>query len=148
MKIALYTGTYVKDKDGAGIMGPVAQRWKTQINENSKTMAYYEVFAELNHNAIVGYQLPKMIKECTVVMLDSFLLHERIRLRYEITQKLLEQAGIPYQVIRAESSTPLSQMMELVFVGDYVSYYLAMLNGVDPSPVKSIDFLKNSLAGK
>ena len=133
---------------GAGIMGPVAQRWKTQINENSKTMAYYEVFAELNHNAIVGYQLPQMIKECTVVMLDSFLLHERIRLRYEITQKLLEQAGIPYQVMRAESSTPLSQMMELVFVGDYVSYYLAMLNGVDPSPVKSIDFLKNSLAGK
>jgi len=133
---------------GAGILGPVAQRWKTQINENSKTMAFYELFSELNHNAIVGYQLPSMIKECQVVMLDSDLLHERIRLRYEITRKLMEQAGIPYQVVKAEGSNALSQMMGLVFVGDYVSYYLAMLNGVDPTLITSIDFLKTSLAGK
>ena len=111
-------------------------------------MAFYEIFSELNHNAIAGYQLPEMIKRCMVVMLDSELLHERIRLRYEITQTLLEQAGIPYQILKAEGSTTLSQMMGLVLVGDYVSYYLAMLNGVDPSPVKSIDFLKTSLAGR
>jgi glucose/mannose-6-phosphate isomerase len=131
---------------GAGITGPAAQRWKTQINENSKTMAFYEVFSELNHNAIMGYQLPEPVKQSMVVMLDSELLHERIRLRYEITQKLLEQAGIPYQVIKTEGNTALSQMMGLVFVGDYVSYYLAMLNGVDPTHIRSIDFLKNSLA--
>jgi glucose/mannose-6-phosphate isomerase len=133
---------------GAGITGAVAQRWKTQLNENSKTMAFYEIFSELNHNSIMGYQLPEMIKQCMVVMLDSELLHERIRLRYEITQTLLKQAGIPFQVLKAEGTTPLSHMMGLVFVGDYVSYYLAMLNGIDPTHIKSINFLKNSLAGK
>jgi len=131
---------------GAGINGPVAQRWKTQINENSKTMAFYEIFSELNHNAIMGYQLPETIKQCKVVMLDSALLHERIRLRYKITQSLLKKAGIPFEVLKAEGSNALSQMMGLVFIGDYISYYLAMLNGVDPTEIKPINFLKESLA--
>ena len=134
---------------GAGITAPAAQRWKTQINENSKTMAFYEVFSELNHNAIMGYQLPsELIGRCQIIMLDSALLHERIRLRYEITRTLLEQAGIPYQILKAEGSTVLSQMMGLVFIGDYVSYYLAMLNGIDPTIIPPIDFLKSSLANK
>ncbi len=133
---------------GAGITGAVAQRWKTQINENSKTMAFYEIFSELNHNSIMGYQLPEWIKLCTVVMLDSDLLHQRIRLRYEITQTLLKQAGIPFQVIKAEGTSQLSHILNLVFLGDYVSYYLAMLNGIDPTHIKSINFLKNTLAEK
>ena len=133
---------------GAGITGPVAQRWKTQINENSKTMAFYEIFSELNHNAIMGYQLPAMINQCMVVMLDSVLLHERIRLRYEITQILLKQAGIPCQVLKTEGRNALSQMMGLVFIGDYLSYFLAMLNGIDPTEIRSINFLKKSLAEK
>ena len=88
---------------GAGITAEVAHRWKTQINENSKTMAFYEVFSELNHNAIVGYSFPEeLTRQTMVVMLDSDLLHERIRLRYSITQQLLDQAGIYYQIINGE----------------------------------------------
>ena len=110
-------------------------------------MAFYEVFSELNHNSIVGYSLPEEVtRQTMVVMLDSDLLHERIRLRYEITQQLLEQAGIYYQILKGEGESALSQMMTLVLLGDYVSYYLAMLNQVDPTPVKPIDFLKNNLA--
>ena len=131
---------------GGGITGPVAQRWKTQINENSKTMAFYEIFSELNHNAIMGYQLPDLVKEAVVVMLDSELLHERIRLRYEITQGLLKEAKIPYEVLKAEGSNVLSQMLGMVLMGDYVSYYLAMLNGVDPTEITAINHLKNKLA--
>jgi len=134
---------------GAGITAVVAQRWKTQINENSKSMAYFEVFSELNHNAIVGYSAPEEIAHQTmIVLLDSDLLHERIKLRYQITQQLLEKSGIYYQVVKAEGRNALSQMLELVFFGDYVSYYLAMLNQVDPTPVAPIDFLKNALANK
>jgi glucose/mannose-6-phosphate isomerase len=132
---------------GAGITSEVAHRWKTQINENSKTAAYYEVFPELNHNAIVGYSLPEVIiRNTTVILLDSDLHHERVKQRFQITQNLLQQAGIDYHVVRENGKSDLSQMMNLVFLGDYLSYYLAMLNRVDPSPVKSIDYLKSSLA--
>jgi glucose/mannose-6-phosphate isomerase len=132
---------------GAGITAEAAHRWKTQINENSKTMAFYEIFPELNHNAIVGYSLPEQIIHNTkVVILDSDFTHERVKLRLQITQNLLKQAEIEYQVLKGEGKSPLSQMMEMVLLGDYVSYYLAMLNQVDPSPVKSIAFLKGNLA--
>jgi glucose/mannose-6-phosphate isomerase len=101
----------------------------------------------LNHNAVVGYKLPAEItRQTTVVMLDSDFLPERVRLRYRITGQLLEQAGIDYQVINGVGAGALSQMLYLVLLGDYVSYYLAMLNNVDPSPVKAIDFLKKNLA--
>jgi glucose/mannose-6-phosphate isomerase len=132
---------------GAGITGEVAHRWKTQINENSKTMCFYEVFSELNHNAIVGYRFPEeLVPQTMVVLLDSDLLHERIRLRYNITLKILEQAGIYSQVLKGEGVGALSQMMSLVLLGDYVSYYLAILNQEDPTAIRPIEFLKKSLA--
>ena len=103
---------------GAGITAEVAHRWKTQINENTKTTAFYEVFSELNHNSIMGYSFPEeLVHQTMVVMLDSDLLHERIRLRYGITQQVLDQAGIYYQVLKGEGSRALSQMMTLVLFG-------------------------------
>ena len=132
---------------GAGITTEVAHRWKTQINENSKSMAFYEYFSELNHNSVVGYSYPEeMVRQAMVVILYSDLLHERLRLRYQITRELLDQAGIYYQVLNGEGDGAMSQMMTLVLFGDYVSYYLAMLNQVDPTPVRPIDYLKNRLA--
>jgi glucose/mannose-6-phosphate isomerase len=132
---------------GTGITAEVAHRWKTQINENSKVTCFYEVFSELNHNAIVGYSFPEeLLRQAMVVMLDSDLLHERIHIRYEVTQKLLERAGIYYQVIKMPESGALSQMMSLVLFGDYVSYYLAMLNRTDPTTIEAINYLKDTLA--
>jgi glucose/mannose-6-phosphate isomerase len=132
---------------GAGITSEVAHRWKTQLNENSKAWAFHDVFPELNHNAIVGYQLPKeLATRIVVVMLHSPRLPECIQLRYRITGQLLEQAGVSYQTVEGQGDSPLSQIMSLVLLGDYVSYYLAMLYKTDPSPVKAIDFLKEKLA--
>jgi glucose/mannose-6-phosphate isomerase len=132
---------------GAGITSEVAHRWKGQLNENSKTMAFYELFSELNHNAIVGYSFPEEVThQSMVVILDSSLVHDRNRLRIEVTRNLLEQAGIYCHVLRGEGESALSQMATLILLGDYVSYYLALLNQVDPTPVKPIEFLKNQLA--
>jgi len=131
---------------GAGIVSEVAHRWKTQLNENSKAWGFYEVFPELNHNAVVGYQFPKeLARKIAVVLLKSPLLPQRIQLRYQVTGQLLEQAGVDYEVIDGSGQSPLSQIMSLVLFGDYVSYYLAMLYQIDPSPVKAIDFLKEQL---
>jgi glucose/mannose-6-phosphate isomerase len=96
---------------------------------------------------VVGYQFPKALaSQIAVVMLRSSWLNRRIRLRYGITGELLTQAGVSHEIVDASGVSPLAQMMSLVLLGDYVSYYLALLYGTDPSPVKVIDFLKGRLA--
>ncbi|MBI2869116.1 MAG: bifunctional phosphoglucose/phosphomannose isomerase [Chloroflexi bacterium] len=132
---------------GGGITAQVARRWKTQINENSKAWAFWEVFPELNHNAVVGYEFPgELASRIVVVMLRSSLLGERVLKRYDITAEILSRAGVEIEAVDAKGSRPLSQVMSLVFFGDYVSCYLSILYGVDPSPVKVIDYLKDQLA--
>lgn len=132
---------------GAGILSEVVQRWKTQLNENSKAWAFYEVFPELNHNAVVGYQFPPEVRErILVVLLHSSLLHPRISIRYRLTVEILTKAGVSYELVEAMGESPLAQMMSLVLLGDYVSFYLATLNSIDPTPVASIDYLKSRLA--
>ena len=132
---------------GAGILAEVAHRWKTQINENGKAWAFYEVFPELNHNATVGYPFPpEVVKQVNVVLLRSPLFNERVRLRYEVTCELLDRAGVSYEYIDSLGESPLSQMMTTVMMGDFASYYLAILYKVDPSPVEVISYLKDQLA--
>ena len=131
---------------GADIVSEVAHRWKTQLNENSKAWAFYEVFPELNHNAVVGYQFPlELASETMIVLLRSTYLPKRIQLRYQLTCQLLEQAKVSYQIVDGEGTSPLSQMTSLVLFGDYVSYYLAILYKIEPSPIEAIDYLKEQL---
>lgn len=132
---------------GAGILSEVAARWKGQLNENSKVWAFREVFSELNHNAVVGYEFPRQVGEMTmVVLLHSSLLHARLSTRYRLTTDILGKAGVNHQQIEAQGKSPLAQMMSLVLFGDWVSFYLALLNGADPTPVAPIDYLKKRLA--
>ncbi len=131
----------------AELLSGVAQRWKTQLNENSKVWAFCELFPELNHNAAVGYELPPWAREKVfVVLLRSPSLHPRNILRYEATTELLTRAGVNYDVVNAQGESTLAQVMSLVLLGDYLSLYLAILNRTDPTPVDSIDFVKSYLA--
>ena len=132
---------------GAGIAAEAAHRWKTQINENGKAWAFYEVFPELNHNATVGYPFPPEIaQKIRVILLRSPLFNERVKLRYDVTCELLKRAGVAYEFVDSEGKSALSQMMSLVMMGDFSSYYLAILYRVDPSPVDVISYLKDRLA--
>jgi glucose/mannose-6-phosphate isomerase len=132
---------------GAGILSEVAHRWKTQINENSKSWAFYDIFPELNHNAVVGYQFPpELASKMYVVLLRCPSLHPRMLIRYQATSELLKQSGISHETIDSQGKGELSQMMNLIYLGDWVSYYLAILNEIDPTPVKAIDYLKKRLS--
>lgn len=132
---------------GAGFLSTTAQRWKTQINENSKAWAFYEIFPELNHNAVVGYEFPAdLAQSLFVVLLRSPKLHPRTLIRYKLTAEMLSNVKVGHEIIDARGESALSQVMSLVFFGDWVSYYLALLNETDPYPVKIIDFLKKRLA--
>ncbi len=132
---------------GAESLTEVAHRWKTQFNENSKVWAFHEELPEAQHNAIVGYPLPReAIDRLHVVLLYHSLLHPRVGLRYETTRDALAAAGVQYDVVEVQGSGPLSQMLTGVLYGDFVSYYLAILNAVSPSPVPAILDVKRRLA--
>ena len=131
---------------GGGFFQGVARRWKTQLNENSKVWALWDVLPEAHHNSVVGYALPGKVKELAlVVLLRPEPLHPGLALRYHVTEELLESQGVAYRSIAGEGYTPLSQILTTVLLGDYTSYYLALLQGVDPSPVPPIDFIKDRL---
>ena len=132
---------------GAGYLAEVAHRWKTQFNENSKAWSFFESLPELNHNAVVGYQFPgELAQKVVVAMLTSLLDHPRHKVRFQVTQEILARQGVAWEKIEARGESPLAQMLWAIHFGDYVSYYLAMLYGVDPSPVKTIGYLKERLA--
>jgi len=132
---------------GAEMLSEVAQRWKEQFNENSKAWAFSESFPELNHNAVVGYEFPLEAKEkIFVLLLRSSSLRPRSLLRYEATAKLLAKAGISYEFAEARGKSALAQVMSSVLLGDYASFYLAILNEVDPTSTDAINFVKQYLA--
>jgi glucose/mannose-6-phosphate isomerase len=131
---------------GAGILSEVAHRWATQLNENSKAWAFHQSFPELNHNALVGYEFPaELARHISVVLLRSPNLHPRILMRYGITMEILQSRGISYHVAEDSAEDSLSCMLSMVFLGDWVSYYLAILYEIDPTPVRVIEGLKQKL---
>ncbi|MCZ6891638.1 MAG: bifunctional phosphoglucose/phosphomannose isomerase, partial [Chloroflexi bacterium] len=132
---------------GAEFLNGVAHRWKTQLNENSKVWAFFESLPELDHNAVVGYSLPAEVSErAYVVLLHSHLLHQRTSLRYQVTEELLLREGVAHRQLDGVGDTPLAHLLTTVMLGDFVSYYLGILNRVDPVPVPPIDYLKERLA--
>ncbi|MBI1748362.1 MAG: bifunctional phosphoglucose/phosphomannose isomerase [Acidobacteria bacterium] len=127
----------------------VATRWKGQICENGKRMAFANVFPELNHNEMVGWELPAAaLKGLTVIMLRDRSAHGQVQKRMEITQEKIQSVARSVVEVWSEESSLLARLLAMVFLGDYVSYYLAMLSGVDPTPVAVIDDLKNRLQAK
>ncbi|HXY73735.1 MAG TPA: bifunctional phosphoglucose/phosphomannose isomerase [Dehalococcoidales bacterium] len=134
---------------GAGLLEGVARRWKTQFNENGKCFSYFEVFPELIHNATCGFVFPEEAKQWLFVnLLTMPSIHPRIKVQYEALLHLLDNAGVKYQVFEAKGDTTLAQMLNTILLGDFASYYLAILNNTDPSPVPTIDFIKKFMADK
>jgi glucose/mannose-6-phosphate isomerase len=132
---------------GAEHLSEVGRRWKCQFNENSKGWGSWEVLPELNHNAVVGYEFPtSLAEEARVLMLSSELYGPRHRVRLQVTGEILAEKGVAHEVIRTRGRSPLAQVLWTIHLGDHVSYYLAALRGVDPSPVKTIVYLKERLA--
>jgi glucose/mannose-6-phosphate isomerase len=146
-KLAVELHEHLSVVYGAGHLSQVARRWKGQFNENAKAWAFFEQLPEMNHNALAGTEFPADLAEKIVaVMLTSSLDHPRTRVRFQITQEVFHQRGVSCEVVEARGSSRLAQMLSAVHFGDYVSFYLAMLYGVDPTPLEVVDYLKQRLA--
>ena len=124
------------------LMEPVAFRWKTQMNENAKLPAFYNVFSEMNHNEIAGYK--GMDRKFVAVLLRDKKDNERVRKRMDICKELMEQRS-NVEEVKIKGESLLARMISGIYLGDFVSYYLAMWNRVDPTPVEIIEDMKKKL---
>ena len=132
---------------GSGPLAAVARRWKTQLNENAKTMAVWDEQPEASHNTIVGYPQPETTKDHQLhLFLAGASEHPRNTLRAELAAELLEEARIGFETVRLPGATAFEQVVTGIVLGDLVSAYLAVLYGSDPTPVEAIVRLKVALA--
>jgi len=124
----------------------VVTRLRGQLNENSKSLALTHVFPEMNHNEIVGWQNPKkLFKNFVVLMLRDKDMHPRVTKRMDITGDILKDEGVLVLEIWSRGESLLSRIFSLIYIGDFISFYLAILYGIDPTPVERITYLKNKL---
>ncbi|MCL5072171.1 MAG: hypothetical protein M1308_14970, partial [Actinobacteria bacterium] len=131
----IYAGGYLKS---------VAKRFKSQFNENAKTFSFAEAFPELNHNVISGFEKPKATN--FVIILESNYDFERIIKQENITAVILRKFNIELERVKfVPCDSPLSEILLMVMLGDFVSCYLGILNGVNLSDIKNVIFLKNEL---
>ena len=144
-KVAQYLKNSIPIIYGSDEFASVAKRMKTQFNENSKNPAKYDVFPELNHNEIVGYEMDKLNKNSVIILLRDKNEPVESKARIEITKKLLKNKVRKIIELWSEGRSKLARMMSLIFIGDYLSCELAVLNKVDPIETKSIVLLKEEL---
>jgi glucose/mannose-6-phosphate isomerase len=132
---------------GYGISRPVAKRWANQLNENAKVLAFSSEIPELNHNEIVGWMKDGLSRGFAAIILDSEQGNMALTRRVEATKNMLTRVASVHRV-KSLGRSPLAQLFSLVLVGDYVSAYLGILRGEDPSTNEPIDELKSVLAKK
>lgn len=125
----------------------VSMRWRAQLAENSKMLSSMHFLPEMNHNEIVGWQFPKkIIDKFFVIFLRDNQESEHIYNRIEITKEILNKKKFTFREIWAEGNSLLTRIFSLIYIGDFLSYYLALLNKIDPTPVEPIIYLKQRLS--
>ncbi|MCD6505075.1 bifunctional phosphoglucose/phosphomannose isomerase [Candidatus Poribacteria bacterium] len=121
-------------------------RWKGQMSENSKSLAYGNCFPEMNHNEIEGWRHPAgLLGKLHVILLRDRFDHERVQRRMDITKELIEGYPDGISEVFSRGEGILARLLSLIYIGDFVSFYLAVLNEENPTPVERIGVLKSRL---
>lgn len=126
----------------------LAYKWKVNTNENAKHQAFASVFPELNHNEMMGWRYPQdRVNGLALVFLRTDYEGESVSKRIEITKEIV--CGGPEKILEfaAPGKTKIEQLFASIYAGDFMSYYLALLNHENPEPVVAVEQLKARLAG-
>jgi len=124
----------------------VNTRWRGQIAENAKSLAFGHVLPEMNHNELVGWKaLTAQMQEMQVVFLRDRADHPRVQIRMGLTRDIIARYTDHVTEVWCEGKGLLARMFSLITLGDWTSYYLAILHGEDPTPVAVINYLKTEL---
>jgi glucose/mannose-6-phosphate isomerase len=130
---------------GGAVTAPVAYKWKISFNENAKNVAFWNEYPEFNHNEFLGWTSHPVEKPFAVFDLISQLEHPQIIKRFEISDRLLSGMRPKATVINLVGDSVIAQLLWASILADYVSIYVAILNGVDPTPVELIEKFKKEL---
>ena len=148
-EIARKIGTTIPIIYGGGGLGATAAlRWKCDINENAKAPAFWNAYPELDHNEICGWgQHGDVTRQIfTLVELRHGFEHPQLGRRFDATRELIDETVAQVLEVQAEGETRLTQVLDLMYVGDWASCYLAFDHDVDPGPIDAITQLKAALA--
>jgi glucose/mannose-6-phosphate isomerase len=129
---------------GGPATGPIAYRWKTDLAENAKVFALAGALPEMNHNEIEAWQ-GVGARRMRAVLLRDAAEPPPIAHRFAVLQELIAPAAGSVTEVWTRGSAPLARLLSLVYLGQWVSFYLAMLAGVDPWPIPLLDALKRRL---
>ena len=133
---------------GGGVLSGMALRWKSQINENGKSWAFAELLPELFHNSVESFPSgPEIRQRTTALLLKPHQTTPELGRRYEVLSETLYSAGIDNGMFIGPPGGPLAQSLSMIVLGDYLSYYLGLLNGINPSETPIIDISKERLSG-
>jgi len=127
------------------MLWPAAYKWKISINENAKNVAWCNQYPEFNHNEFIGWSSHPQEKLYAVVDIVSSFDHPQVIKRFEISERLLSGRRPKAHTVNVAGDNVLKQLLWSVAYGDFVSIYLAILNGLDPTPVDLIEKLKTAL---
>lgn len=131
---------------GGALTSPLAYKWKICWNENGKNVAFWNEYPELSHNEFIGWTSHPVEKPFAVFDLVSTLEHPQILKRFEVSDRLLSGKKPKSIVIELKGDTLIQQLLWGSVLADFASCYLAILNGVDPTPVALVDTLKKELS--
>jgi glucose/mannose-6-phosphate isomerase len=131
---------------GSDLTAPVARRWKTQINENAKTPAFYSELPEADHNEICGWSPDSGPGPMAAVFLEDCDQHPRERQRFELTAGLIESEGVTVVRLETAGTTRVERLLWATLLGDLASMEMAGLRGADPGSIVAIDKLKEGMA--
>lgn len=163
--IAINIASTIKDKlaviySSNDLLDVVNLRWRGQISENAKQLAYGNLYPEMNHNELVGWWQPpnvdkkisgknstrrSLLNDIIVIFLQDIDDYDRIKKRMSITSEIYKKLAGKVISIKGKGSNKLERIFNLIYTGDWVSYYLAILKQVNPTPVDAISFLKSKL---
>jgi len=130
-----------------GVMGVAAERWCGQLQENSKVLAFYNVFPELCHNQVIGWVDRACVGERVVlVSLTDGEENPWLAKQIEVTLAMAEERKATVVEITVSGENRLEKALKAIYMGDFVSLYLAMLNRADPTETDNISRLKDAVA--
>ncbi|HEX9253492.1 MAG TPA: bifunctional phosphoglucose/phosphomannose isomerase [Ignavibacteriaceae bacterium] len=124
----------------------VGYRLKCQFNENSKLHAFHNEIPEMNHNEIIGWEsYQEKVFHSKIINIIDEAYHPQIQKRFEILKDIFSNSGVETLVLKSNEESYKVRLLDLIYLGDWISYYLGVLRGYDPSEIDNIYTLKERL---
>lgn len=124
----------------------VGTRFRGQFNENSKQHAFTNCYPELDHNEIMGWEGYKPTMNFKLINILDEEYHPQVKKRFEITTEIIKKAGTDVINVQSKEKNAKLRLVDMIYLGDWMTYYYALLRGFSPTAIGNINYLKEKLS--